>query len=99
MDINDLKNLAERCRVPMHAACRRSRMAVSTPFRWGRGTTPARGQVERLRLAILQEAVARGTLPQDLADQVPDMPAEDADNRQLARELRSIADRLEARAG
>lgn len=97
MDITELKALAKQCRVSMNAACRKADMATSTPFRWGRGTIPTDGQVDRLRRAILQVAVNQGTLPPEMqAELPPEIVRESDDPKQLARHLRHLADRVEA---
>ena len=59
-----IRALLTECKVPAIRALNRAGMAASTPFRWEKeGKTPKAGQVERLRLAILELAEASGTLP------------------------------------
>lgn len=96
MNINEIKELAIKCRVSMNAACSKAGMATSTPFRWENGTTPREGQPERLRRAIFQLAVNQDTVPPELQAHIPDgMIKEIEDPRTLARQLRTIADRIE----
>ena len=58
------RTLLHDCKVPAIRALKRAGMAASTPFRWEKeGKTPKPGQVERLRLAVLELAETAGTLP------------------------------------
>jgi hypothetical protein len=58
--------LASGCRVPMLRACKRIKMATSTPHRWlHEGAKPADGHMEFLRAAILRIAAERNTLPDE----------------------------------
>ncbi len=71
MNFSEVKELAVRCDVAIHAACQRAGLAISTPFRWGRGATPGEQKLARLRAAVLVIAVERGKLPPEYADEVP----------------------------
>lgn len=59
-----IRALLGECKVPSIHALNRAGMAASTPFRWEKeGSKPKQGQVDRLRLAILELADESKTLP------------------------------------
>lgn len=61
----ELYTLASKCQVPMLRACRRIKMATSTPHRWlNNGSVPDEGQMDALRASILRTADKHGTLPE-----------------------------------
>lgn len=63
--VTAIRALLTECKVPSIRALKRAGMAASTPFRWEKeGTKPKEGQVERLRLAILELADESKTLPE-----------------------------------
>lgn len=62
-------DLADRCGVGIGEACTLAGIASSTPPRWRRGHKPQTSQLSRLRVAIIEIARERGTLPADLIEQ------------------------------
>lgn len=68
------RTLLHACKVPAIRALKRAGMAASTPFRWEKeGKTPKAGQVERLRLAVLELAEEAGTLPAEHRAELADL--------------------------
>jgi len=95
----EVYNLAAECKVAVHAACRRIRMATSTPHRWlTEGSEPAPGSYERLRASILRVADKRGTLPEKYRAEF-DALGEEADAPrnplEIARDIKRNAMELE----
>lgn len=89
MNGQDIYKLAERCQVPMHAACKRAGIAPSTPWRWCEsGSTPKPDTITKLQAAIVVIAEERGTLPADIS--VPVGRERMAEMRQPQRQPREI---------
>jgi hypothetical protein len=66
----DVYALADSLGVPMLTACRHIGMATSTPHRWLSGSEFEADHYARLRASILVEAERRGTLPDELHDEL-----------------------------
>lgn len=82
MNSKQVFDLAEECGVAMNAACKRSGVSGSTPYRWqkkGQAADPT--TVERLRAAVLVIALERGTLPEHYEQEARDLQAQEVKQR------------------
>lgn len=62
----EVGRLLELCKVPALQACTKAGIYTTTIMRWRNGSKPRRGQLDVMRLAILEVADAAGTLPDEL---------------------------------
>lgn len=101
MNGQDIYKLAERCQVPIHAACKRAGIAPSTPWRWReRGMLPEQDSVTKLQAAILVIAEERGTLPADVGvhvgrERIAEMRQPQREPREIIRDIRRGLKELE----
>lgn len=93
--------LLHNCKVSGIAACTRAGMVYSTLHRWRRGSTPKPGQVDKLRRAIFETALAAGTLPEEFIPQLArlrqtvELPAPETDlAERVARLERKVEEHL-----
>ena len=96
MNAEQVFSLAEQCGVAMNAACKRSGVSGSTPYRWQKkGQTADPATVKRLRDAVLVIALERGTLPERYEQEARDLLAQEVKrNRQPADIIREMKGNL-----
>ena len=98
MDIKETIALAVKCKVTMHAACRRSGVSYSTTYRWKKGAKPSQETLEKITAAIIICADEAGTLPEQYrehAEQIKKTPMAERKPADIMREMKSNMKELE----
>jgi transposase len=85
---NDIQNLAKLCGVSMNAACKRSGVSITTPYRWQKkGQSAGAETVKRLRGAVLLISFEAGTLPEEYEHEIRDIQAAEIKTRRQPSEI------------
>lgn len=93
----EVRALLDACKVSELQACKRAGIATSTVLRWKRGSQPKPGQLDVLRLSIMEIASDAGNLPNNLSvdlDQLRQTSGLPPSNNSHA-DIASRVDRLE----